>query len=76
VAKESKVSTFVLQACMHRSIESEMIQRWHADAPLRVLHVLHNRPATAPGASRAGGVELHVADLIRGVPAAHWSLCR
>ena len=40
-----------------------------------VLHLLHNKPLTKKSANLPGGVEYHVADLVRMIPeAAHWSL--
>jgi GT2 family glycosyltransferase len=55
-------------------IREEMLRRWNDAASRRVLHVLHKSPLTADGQALPGGVEYHVADLVRTVPGAHWSL--
>ena len=62
-------------AAVHGRIYNAMLRRWDQRAEYTVLHVLHNRPLTRKSAGFPGGVEYHVADLIRTIPeAAHWSL--
>ena len=62
-------------AAVHGRIHSAMLRRWDRRAEYAVLHILHNRPLTKKSAGFPGGVEYHVADLIRSIPeAAHWSL--
>ncbi len=59
---------------IHGRIGDALVQRWSDKADYTVLHVLHNRPITHGRASLPGGIEYHVADLIRMIPeAAHWS---
>ena len=60
---------------VHDRIHEALLRRWNAKTEHRVLHVLHQRPMTRALANLPGGIEYHVADLIRRIPeAAHWSL--
>lgn len=60
---------------IHRRIHDRMLYDWNDRARYSVLHILHNRPITSKTTNLPGGVEYHVADLIREIPeAAHWSL--
>lgn len=61
---------------IQRRIHEAMFRRWMLAATHCVLHILHQPPLTRETAlARPGGVEYHVADLIRATPAvAGWSL--
>jgi glycosyltransferase involved in cell wall biosynthesis len=60
---------------VQRRIGDAMFRRWNENAAYTVLHVLHNKPLTKKCANLPGGVEYHVADLVRMIPqAAQWSL--
>ena len=61
---------------IQRRIHEAMFRRWMASATHRVLHILHQSPLTRETAlAQPGGVEYHVADLIRATPVtAGWSL--
>ena len=60
---------------VHQRIDAAMLRRWSENAEYTVLHLLHNKPLTKKCANPPGGVEYHVADLVRMIPeAAHWSL--
>ena len=56
-------------------IRAAMLRRWSQQAEFSLLHVLHKQPFVEASERLPGGVEYHVADLVRTVPgAAHWSL--
>jgi GT2 family glycosyltransferase len=56
-------------------IRTAMLRRWSQQAEFSLLHVLHKQPFVEASDRLPGGVEYHVADLVRTVPgAAHWSL--
>ena len=60
---------------IHRRIRDAMLRHWNKKAEFTVLHILHSRPITGESANLHGGIEYHVADLMRMIPeAAHWSL--
>jgi GT2 family glycosyltransferase/glycosyltransferase involved in cell wall biosynthesis len=60
---------------VHQRIEDAIVRRWNENARYSVLHLLHYKPLTKKSANLPGGVEYHVADLVRMIPeAAHWSL--
>jgi GT2 family glycosyltransferase len=61
---------------IQRRIHEAMFRRWLTAAPRSVLHILHQPPLMRETAlARPGGVEYHVADLIRAMPdTAGWSL--
>ncbi len=61
---------------IQRRIHEAMFRHWMTAATHNVLHILHQPPLTRETAlTRPGGVEYHVADLIRATPAtAGWSL--
>ena len=60
----------------HSRIAEALYRRWLERSEFSVLHVLHKQPFTEESPERLpGGIEYHVADLIRSAPdAAHWSL--
>ena len=74
----SRVQRFIAAnplRAVHQRISGAMLRRWNENAEYTVLHVLHNKPLTEKSANLPGGVEYHVADLVRMIPeAAHWSL--
>ncbi len=75
---DARVQQFLLSNPLRHvqnRIYDAMRRRWSDRADYAVLHVLHNQPITEDGAPLPGGIEYHVADLVRMIPeAAHWSL--
>jgi GT2 family glycosyltransferase len=60
---------------IHHRIHRAMLRRWCEKSRYSILHILHLRPNTRIRDHRPGGIEYHVADLVRNIPEAmHWSL--
>jgi len=74
----ARVDRFIIKNPLQgiqRRIRDGMLRRWNERAGYAVLHILHGRPITGQSAELHGGIEYHVADLMRRIPeASHWSL--
>ncbi len=74
----TRVDRFIIKNPLqgiHARIRNAMLRRWNEKADFAILHILHSRPITGKSAGLHGGIEYHVADLMRMIPeASHWSL--